>query len=177
MTVGRLTRWGVVAALLLWGLAGTAGATPPRTLSAAVERVSDGDTVVAVTDKAARLRIRLLGIDAPEIPHGKAPGQPLGAEAQEYLERLIGHRSVRVESFGPDAYKRVLAVVWVDGKNVNVEMVRAGLAEIYRQSRCQAYCRELAEAEMSARRAHLGIWTQPHHESPSAYRKRMRVTS
>ena len=176
MSVRRLACWGGVA-LVLWGLAGTAAATPPRTLSAAVERVSDGDTVVAVTDNSSKLRIRLLGIDAPEIPHGKGPGQPFGAEAQRYLERLIGQRSVRVESFGPDIYKRVLAVIWVDGKNVNLEMVRAGLAEIYRGSRCQAYCRELAEAETRAQRTHLGIWAQSHYESPAAYRKRLRVTS
>jgi micrococcal nuclease len=176
MTIRRLACW-VAVAVLLCGLAGPTGATSRRTLSAAVERVSDGDTVVAVTDDATKLRIRLLGIDAPEISHGKGPGQPFGAEAQQHLERLIGGRSVRLESFGPDAYKRVLAVIWVGNQNVNVEMVRAGLAEIYRGSRCQAYCRELAEAEGRAQRAHLGIWTQPGYESPASYRKRLRVTS
>jgi micrococcal nuclease len=176
MLLRRLSLWVAVAALLC-GLAGPTGATSRRTLSAGVERVSDGDTVVAVTDNATKLRIRLLGIDAPEIPHGKAPGQPFGVEAQQYLERLIGHRSVRVESFGSDAYKQVLAVIWVDGRNVNLEMVRAGLAEIYRGNRCQAYCRELAEAEINAQRTHLGIWAQRQHESPAAYRRRLRTAS
>jgi len=176
MLLRRLGLWLTVAALLC-GLAGTVAATSKRTLSAAVERVSDGDTLIAVTDNATKLRIRLLGIDAPEIPHGKAPGQPFGMEAHEYLERLIGQRSVRLESFGPDAYKRVLAVLWVDGKNVNVEMVRAGLAEVYRGSRCQAYCRELSEAEIHAQRNRLGIWAQRQYESPAAYRKRLRVPS
>ena len=176
MLLRRLSLWVAVAALLC-GLAKSIEATPMHTVSAAVERVSDGDTVVAVTDNATKLRIRLLGIDAPEIHHGKAPGQPFGAEAQQYLEHLIGHRSVRLESFGPDVYKRVLAVIWLDGKNVNLEMVRAGLAEVYRGSRCQAYCRELAEAEMYAQRTHLGIWAQRQHESPAVYRKRLRTAS
>jgi len=50
----------------------------------------------------------------------------------------VGKRSVRVETFGPDIYRRLLAVVWVGETNVNVEMVRAGLAEVYRGARCQA---------------------------------------
>jgi endonuclease YncB( thermonuclease family) len=48
----------------------------PRPLPATVQRVSDGDTVVATTADGTKLRVRLLSIDAPEIPHGNKPGQP-----------------------------------------------------------------------------------------------------
>ena len=44
------------------------------------ECVSDGDTVTAISANSTRLRIRVLGIDAPEIPHGSKPGQPFGEE-------------------------------------------------------------------------------------------------
>ena len=54
----------------------TAASVSLRTLVATVERVSDGDTIIALTSEGTKLRIRLLGIDAPEVPHGKKPGQP-----------------------------------------------------------------------------------------------------
>jgi micrococcal nuclease len=142
-----------------------------------VERVADGDTLVAASDNETKLRLRLLGIDAPEIAHGKKAGQPYGEEARQYLERLVGKRSVRVETFGPDIYRRLLAVVWVGETNVNVEMVRARLAEVYRGARCQAYCRELREAEARAQRGRAGIWGQERYESPAAFRKRARTAS
>jgi len=67
---------GVIAALLGLALAGTAHAAAPRTSVARVDRVSDGDTLTAMTENGTKLRIRLLGIDAPEIAHGDEPGQP-----------------------------------------------------------------------------------------------------
>jgi len=148
-------------------------------LRATVERVADGDTLTAFTDNATRLRIRLVGIDAPELSRGDAPGQPFGPEAHRFLARLVESesRSVRVESFGPDAYRRLLAVLWAGEMNVNLAMVRAGLAEIYRGARCQAYCQELEEAERVARQDRLGMWTQDRYESPAAYRKRRRLGS
>jgi len=73
--------------------------------------------------------------------------------------------------------RRLIAVVWVGETNVNVEMVRAGLAEVYRGARCQASCRELREAEARAQRARAGIWAQERYESPAAFRKRARTAS
>jgi hypothetical protein len=54
--------------------------------------VSDGDTITAFTSNQTKVRLRLLGIDAPEVPHGDKPGQPFGEEAQDYLDHLIGAR-------------------------------------------------------------------------------------
>ena len=69
---------GVTSLLGLMGLLGACLETPraagiPRTLIAAVERVSDGETVTAFTGNGTKLRIRLLGIDAPESGHEARP--------------------------------------------------------------------------------------------------------
>lgn len=53
-------------------------ASTPRILIAKVECVSDRDTVIAFTSNQTMLRLRLLGIDASEIPHGKKLDQPHG---------------------------------------------------------------------------------------------------
>jgi micrococcal nuclease len=70
-----------------------------------VERVADGDTLMATPENSTRLRIRLLGIDAPEIPHRGKPGQTSGVEARQHLVRLVLDRVVRIELFGSDAYQ------------------------------------------------------------------------
>ncbi len=88
----------VVASLLLLP---SAHAATPRTLVAKVERVSDGDNFTAFSSNQTKLRIRLLGIDAPEVPHGTKPGQPFGEDARDYLDHLIGGRTVRMSSDGP----------------------------------------------------------------------------
>ncbi len=144
-----------------------------RLLTATVQRVADGDTVIAETANGAKLRLRLLGIDAPEVSHNGKSGQPFGEEARRYLEELVKGREVKVEAHGPDRYKRALAMLWRDGVNVNVTMVRAGLAERYRGARCQAYCRELEQAEREARQGRVGVWSQARPESPRDFRRRM----
>ncbi len=127
-------------------------AIAPRTLVAKIERVSDGDTVTAVTSNQTKLRLRLLGTDAPEVPHGDKPGQPFGEEARDYLDHLIGGKRVRVDAYGPDEFNRVLAVVWDEQMNINLLMVAMGYAEVYRGAPCQVYCRELEDAEAKATR-------------------------
>jgi micrococcal nuclease len=136
-----------------------------------VERVSDGDTLTPFTSEGTNLRIRLMGIDAPEIPHGDKPGQPFGEEARDYLDHLIGGKTVRVDAYGPDEYKHILAVVWDEQINVNLLMVAMGYAEGYRASPCQVSCRELEDAEAKARRDRVGMWAQgAGYESPAAFR-------
>jgi len=120
-----------LAALLLFLPLSTYAATP-STLVATVERVSDGDTVIAITANQTKLRIRLLGIDAPEVGHGKKPGQPFREEARDYLDHLIVGKTVRVDVYGYDRYKRLLAVIRDDQVIVNLLMVTMGYAEVYR---------------------------------------------
>ena len=153
--IRRMTIWLAAAHLVLLAAA-TPQAAPPRGVLATVERVADGDTLMAASENSTRLRIRLLGIDAPEILHRGKPGQTYGVEARQHLVRLVLDRVVRIEIFGSDAYRRLLAVIWHDDANVNLEMVRGGFAEVSRGARCQAYCREMADAERWAQREHAG---------------------
>jgi len=95
-TKRSLLSW--LSALACLALAVPAFSAWPRSLVATVKHVSDGDTVTAISVNGTKLRIRLLGIDAPETPHGKKPGQPYGGEARDYLDHLIGGKTVRVDA-------------------------------------------------------------------------------
>ena len=100
-----------------------------RSESVLVRFVVDGDTI----DVATVGRVRLLGIDAPEIGRGFETSAPFAREARERLTQLVLHRWVRLEREGAtrDVYNRHLAyVVTEDGLCVNAALVRDGLARV-----------------------------------------------
>src|SRR4051794_35621995 len=94
-----------------------------------VRAVVDGDTL----DVVAFGRVRLLGIDAPELGRGYDSSAPFGREARDRLTQLVLHRWVRLEQEGTalDIYRRHLAYVLTeDGQCVNAVLVREGLARV-----------------------------------------------
>jgi micrococcal nuclease len=94
-----------------------------------VRAVIDGDTIEVTTFG----RVRLLGIDAPEIGRGFDTAAPFAREARDRLTQLILHRWVRLEQEGAsiDSYNRHLAYVLTeDGLFVNAVLLREGLARI-----------------------------------------------
>jgi micrococcal nuclease len=161
--------------VLLAGLPLAHAATPPGLL-ARVERVDAGDCFVAIAEDGARLRVRLLGVDAPTAPQGKLPGQPFGEAAQAHLTRLIGGRTVRLVPYGREGSAQTLAVVFVGPTNVNVEMVAQGLAEVDRGAMSPAYRRDLKVAERKARRDRVGMWGPvARRESAAAFRSQVGI--
>jgi endonuclease YncB( thermonuclease family) len=105
---------------------------PQRIEEGTVTHVADGDTITVITSNQTKLRIRMFGIDAPETPKGTTfPGQPYGKEAEAYLTQLVEGKQVKVEIYGVDRYKRLLATIFLDGKDINLAMIAAGLAEVY----------------------------------------------
>ena len=92
------------------------------------------------------------------------------------MEHLIGGKTVPVDTYAPDKYKRILAVVWDGQVNVNLLMVTMGYAEVYRGALCQVYCWELEEAETKARRDRVGMWVQwERYKSPRDFRQWIRI--
>ncbi len=85
--------------------------------------------------KAGTLHIRLAGIDAPEGAHFGNPAQPYAAEAQAWLTSYVLGRRVRVTLLARDRYERVVCSVkvwrWGIRRDVSLEMVKAGWAEVY----------------------------------------------
>ena len=121
--------------------------------------VINGDTIT-VAQNGSESTIRLAGIDAPELPiKTHQIGQPFSQKSKEYLEEMVLSKNVAIVSYGKDRYGRRLGVVFADGKNVNLEMIKAGLAEVYRGKPIQGFDNSPYRwAESEARKALLGIW-------------------
>ena len=90
-----------------------------------VVRVKDGDSLV-VDSNGREVEVRLADIDTPEF------NQPRGDEAREALRSLVDGKEVRLELIGGDAYRRIVAHVFVGDLDVNAELVRRGLAWVRR---------------------------------------------
>ena len=121
-----------------------------------VRAVFDGDTI----DVAAIGRVRLLGIDAPEIGRGFDTPAPFAREARARLTALILNRWVRLEQDGAprDVYDRRLAYVLTeDGVFVNAVLVREGLARVTARGPLSRLA-ELRRAESDAQAFRRGMW-------------------
>jgi micrococcal nuclease len=124
-----------------------------------VTRVIDGDSVIAVGHDIT-IEVRLVGIDAPERSHKKnEPGQPYSKQATKYLAGLVLNKTVDIKGYGQDRYNRVLGVILLDGKDINIEMIKAGLAEVYRGKPARGLdLGPFWDAEKEAREARKDMW-------------------
>lgn len=130
-------------------------------LQASLGRVVDGDTLVLRDSSSTR--IRLFGIDAPELaqlctlPQGQ---YHCGQESKAALEMKIGNAPLACEVRGYDSYRRTVAVCHVLNpgrrpEDLNAWMVQQGWATAYRE-----YSHAYVAQEEAAAAAQLGIWSQ-----------------
>ena len=155
---------------------------PIRTVTGTVTKVSDGDTIQVTTPEQTKLRVRLYGMDAPETPKpdqetGRVnkPGQPYGKESWKALEEKIGNKQVKLEIIDIDRYKRMVGMVWVGSRNINLEMVREGYAEAYTEFLKRPYRSQFLAAQQEAKSARRGIWGLPDYERPRDFKKRLKI--
>jgi len=125
-----------------------------------VVRVYDGDTLRA-KGYDIEFKVNLIGIDAPEIAIKKnVSSQPYGQQAKKFLAGMVLDKKVFIKGYGTDRYNRVLGVVFIDGKNVNLEMIKAGLAEFDRSNKPKLFDPMPYQlAATAAKQAEEGMWS------------------
>lgn len=140
----------------------------PVEANATVEHVVDGDTIDVIIDGAEE-RVRLIGIDTPEIAHdasGDRPaqaGECFGQEAQEFASSLLTvGAQVRIERdvVARDDYGRLLGYMYraSDGIFVNFEMVRQGYAHPLTIPPNVVHSESMVDAARRAEAADAGLW-------------------
>jgi micrococcal nuclease len=139
-----------------------------------VYRIVDGDTFI-VKHGSVKITVRLVGIDAPENSNNKRrDGQPFSRQSTQHLAGLVLNKTVDVKSYGADRNGRTLGEVFLlDGKNVNIEMIKVGLAEVYRGKPASGLDMEpYWTAEGEAKAAKRGMWVQEDkYVSPREWRR------
>lgn len=134
-----------------------------QTINGKVVGVHDGDSITVLTDGKNQIKVRLEGIDAPEL------GQPFGKASKQGMSDLVFGKPVLLQVTGRDRYQRTLAVVWCDRINVNLQIVHMGLAWRY-----DKYSKDAAlfAAQQAARAARRALWADAGAVPPWEWRKR-----
>jgi endonuclease YncB( thermonuclease family) len=139
-----------------------------QTLNGRVVRIADGDTITVLDATNMQHRIRLQGIDAPELH------QAFGTQSRKNLSDMVFDKDVTAVCDKTDQYGRLVCKILLNDKDVNLEQVKAGMAWHYKeyQREQSAEDRELyARAEDEARNARRGLWADADPIEPSEFRR------
>ena len=128
---------------------------PASTFTGRVVNVPDGDTIVVLADDNRTHEIRLQGIDAPE------GGQAFGDRSRQNLSDVIAEEEVTVTWYKRDRYKRLVGEVSINGTDLCLEQIKAGMAWHYKHYQSEQTPKDrtlYAEAEVAARVSRHGLW-------------------
>lgn len=130
--------------------------------SGKVISIIDGDTYDILVEGNKTIRIRMEGIDAPE------KGMPFYRVSKTYLGNLCQDQNIRLVITGKDSHDRILAYSYLeDGRELGQEMIKAGLAWHFKKYNSDTI---LANLEIQAREAKLGLWIDENPMSPEENR-------
>ena len=100
--------------------------------------------------------LRYVGITAPE------EGEDFADDATKLNQELVEGKEIKLEydNYTSDKFGRILAYAFIDDKNVSIELVKKGMAElvIYQKRKPFIYQAQLLEAQEQAKKQKLGIW-------------------
>ena len=133
---------------------------PLFALSGKVVSIHDGDTITVLQGKQ-QIKVRLFGIDAPELK------QPYGKKSKQFLANLIAGKAVEVEENGKDRYKRTIGTIYLNGADINAQMVANGYAWAYRK-----FSKKYTAQESQAKSQKLGLWRDKEPIPPWEWRRR-----
>jgi endonuclease YncB( thermonuclease family) len=132
-------------------------------LTGRVSRITDGDTLSIISPNNETRIIRLYGIDAPERD------QPYGLRATDALKDKLSSKQVTVILQDIDDYGRYVGIVYLNDRNINLEMVIEGHAWWYEFFASDN--QELKQAQSEARERNLGLWNNPDPQEPYEWRR------
>lgn len=160
----RQTRVAIFASLLL------AFSFPAlaESLSGRVVKVTDGDTITVLDASKQQHKIRLNGIDAPELK------QAYGQASRKHLAGIVAGKPVTVEWHKHDKYQRIVGKVLQNGQDVCLEQIKAGMAWHYKKYEKEQPPEDrvsYAAAEDEARTAHRALWKDANPMPPWEWRK------
>lgn len=128
--------------------------------------IADGDTLTARCGEEGafqQVKVRLAEIDAPE------KAQPFGNRSRQHLAELCFQQVAMIRQTSRDRYGRAVARVECQGKDANLEQVRAGMAWAYDRYLTDP---EVKAREAAARSAGVGLWGEPDPLPPWEWRRK-----
>jgi endonuclease YncB( thermonuclease family) len=153
--------------LLAWLLLAT-HALAQDVIHGRVVGVTDGDTIKVLTAEKQLIRVRVAWIDAPES------SQSFGQRAKQAMSALVFGKDVELRFHTVDRYGRLVCMVFSDGTDAGLELIKEGLAWAYSKYLFEASVetqQSYTAAEAAARAARIGLWADAEPQPPWEYRR------
>jgi endonuclease YncB( thermonuclease family) len=148
------------------------GTFAERRVTGKVVGVHDGDTITVLDAEKNQYKIRFNGIDAPELK------MDFGNKAKESLSDMVFGKEVTVVFSKRDKYNRIVANVYINGMDVNLEQIKRGFAwhyKKYQEEQTPKDRKDYADAEIAAKAAKKGLWLMENPTPPWDYRAQLKV--
>lgn len=129
-------------------------------ISGKVVSISDGDTITILDGNMTQHKIRIYGVDCPESH------QDYGQKAKQLTSDLVFGKTIEVKVMDTDRYGRTVGIVNVDGKCLNEELVKNGMAWLYGQYCKASLCSQWKQYQEEARSGKIGLWSTQNHIPP-----------
>ena len=134
--------------------------------SGEVVGVEDGDIIIVYQSRTLReVETRLYGIETPER------GQAFDQEAKQFTSKTVYGKVVEVDVMAKDRQGRTVAMVFVEQKLLNEELVKHGLAWVYWKYCHHPICESWKNFQLKARFDKRGVWADSDRTPPWIYRK------
>jgi len=133
--------------------------------SAKVVDVARGELITVVRD-GKKIEVLLYGIDCPEEK------QPFSHEAQQFTAEMVFGKSIEVEQIREDKQGRIVAIVAIERRLLNEEIVKAGLGWVYSRSCNWPICETWKALQLRAKLDKQGLWSEPGPTAPWVFRRK-----
>jgi micrococcal nuclease len=121
----------------------------------------DGDSITVAMENEKVISVELAGIDCPELE------QDFGKEAMDFSKAFIYKKKLLVEISSYDTEGHVVARVSLDGQDLSLALLEAGLAWYDKKNSSD---KQLAKAQKKAKKAKTGLWSNPKPTPPWIFR-------
>jgi micrococcal nuclease len=151
------------------------------TIDGMVISVSDGNHLT-FSNNGTEINVHLYGIEAPVItkirksePWLSKPGQRFAGRSFMALAKKVLHKQARLEIINFNNHDQAVAIIFVEKRNINIEMVAEGWAWASRKGRKLPDGAEYVSAEEQARSKKMGLWMQDNPQPPWEFRKTRKI--
>ena len=136
-------------------------------ITGSVFKVSDGDTLIIKSKNNKKIKVRLAGIDAPEL------NQPFGIKSKELLVNFL-NKKIKLKVLSKDRYKRTVGIVYYKDQDINIYMLENGAVWAYRKYLYQlpiSTKKKYLSLERFSRNNKFGLWRDSNPIPPWKWRK------
>ncbi len=156
--------------ITLWFFHSAGNFANAEAITGTIDSVIKGDSI-SIISKGKEVEVRLFGIDTPEKT------QAFGQDARNFTGSMASGKEIRVTPITKDPDGRTVAMVFVNGVNLNEQIIKQGFGWVSLQYCRERFCADWLKLQLIAKASQKGLWADAHPIPPWEYRQNRRNSS